>query len=396
MRALTVTEGTRGHRLLRLGVGLVGLAFVLLLPYIIGGGASNVDTLSQLAAYAVAIVGLVLLTGYCGQISIGHSAFCGLGAYTTLYFVTHHGWSYLETIPVSLAICLIAGALVGIPALRISGLYLATVTLAIAAVFPTLIDITTSVTGGTDGEFAVNAMQSPTWFPIQVNYGHGPSLFHYWVIVAVAAIMFLVARNIAHSRIGRALIAIRDSEHSAAAAGIRVARHKVFAFAVSAGFAGVAGSLLMIQLPEATDSRFDLQFAIFLLIGLVAGGRASLSGAIPGAIVFVLLRNELPKWIGDLGLFSNSEDGGQVVGVISGMLLIAFAFLLPDGVITGLRRLTRRVVRVRPSPPPGWEAYLMGEPSRHPSVVEQNGAGTAAPIVHSAGSSGTERRGLHT
>jgi branched-chain amino acid transport system permease protein len=373
MRPLTLVAGSPRVRIAR-GALLIGAAVVLwILPQSMGD-ASDVDMLSQVAAYIVALTGLTLVTGLTGQISLGHGAFMGLGAYTTVILVADHGWSYLVTLPVAIVLCFVAGALVGIPALRISGLYLATVTLAIAAVFPTLVMQFDGLTDGANGKFAVNEMEGPSWFPVDLDTRVGPSIFHYYVIVAIAILVFVLARNIVRSRVGRGLVAIRDSPYSAAAAGVPVARYKILAFATSAAFAGLAGSLLMIQLPQATTGRFDLNLSIFLLIGLIAGGRATIWGAIPGAIIFVILRNYLPDWIDGMNLLSG-PNSGQLVGVLSGVLLIGFAFALPGGVIDGLSRLARRVVRVRRRPPRDWSEYRMeaseplpptASPAQHP------------------------------
>lgn len=354
-RGYVLQAGSARYRLVT-GVAVLAVAVVLLaIPMFMSNG-TQIDAVSQIAAYAVAIVGLALLTGYCGQISIGHSAFVGLGAYTTVILVANHNWPYLATIPVSACFCLIAGAIVGIPALRISGLYLAAVTLAVAAVFPTLIDQFSSLTGGPNGLIATNAMQAPSWFPF-ANAVAGPSIFHYYVILAISAVMFWLARGLVRSRVGRALIAIRDSPYSAAAAGIPVSRYKVMTFAVSGAFAGVAGSLLMIQLPSVSDSEFDLLFAILLIIGLVAGGRATITGAIPGAIVVALLNRYIPNLIDSLNVGGNSASGQQLVGVVSGAGLIAFAFLLPNGIAEAIGRPLGRWVRVEHPPPDGWERH---------------------------------------
>lgn len=163
MRQRTLVEGSVQLRALRAAGVLAGLALLLVLPSIVAG--SQINVLSEMVAYAVAILGLVLLTGYTGQISIGHSAFVGIGAYLTLILVANHGWSYVATLPVSFFACLLAGALVGLPALRITGLYLATVTLALAVMFPSLVDRLGSLTGGTAGLFAPTSMPVPSWFP---------------------------------------------------------------------------------------------------------------------------------------------------------------------------------------------------------------------------------------
>jgi branched-chain amino acid transport system permease protein len=355
VRQRTLIEGSPQLRALRLGALLAGLALMIVLPRIVAG--TQINVLSQMIAYAVAILGLVLLTGYTGQISIGHSAFVGVGAYTTLILVANHGWSWLVTLPASFLLCVLAGAIVGIPALRISGLYLATVTLALAVMFPSLVDRLGSLTGGTAGLFAPSGMAVPSWFPVSSTSLDGQAEFHYYVILAVALLVFVLVRNLVRSRVGRALIAIRDTPYAATASGIKLSRYKVAAFALSAGIAGIAGSLLAIQIPDVFDTQFDLLFAVYLLIGLVAGGRTSIYGAIPGALVFVALRNWIPNGVDSLNLLSGNANGGQTVGIISGLLLIAFAFLLPGGAIEGLTRIGNRLVRIRQPAPRGWEAH---------------------------------------
>ncbi|MDQ0381084.1 branched-chain amino acid ABC transporter permease [Amycolatopsis thermophila] len=356
MAAVTIEEGSRAHRSLRWGTAAIGAALLVVLPLVIGD-VSQIETLTQMVAYSVAILGLGLLTGHCGQISLGHSAFVGLGAYTTIILVADHNWPYLATIPVSVVICLLAGALVGVPALRIRGLYLATVTLAVAALFPVLVDKFPSFTGGPNGKFAPHEMAAPDWFFVDPYTVTGPATDHYYAVLAVAGLMFLVAANIVRGRVGRAMHAVRDAPLSAAASGIRVARVKIFAFAVSAAFAGVAGSLLVIQVPAVSDSRFDLYLSIFLLVALIAGGSGSILGAIPGAVIFVVLRTYMADWAESLDLLGGRPDGGQIVGIASGALLIAFVFLLPGGVVDGLGKLRRRVLEIVPRPPRGWEAH---------------------------------------
>lgn len=372
MTAFTVREGDRAHVLLRRGTALLAAAVLIVLPLMIGSVA-QIENLTQIVAYSVAILGLGLLTGHCGQISLGHGAFVGIGAYTTVILVADHGWPYLATIPVSVVICLVAGALVGIPALRIRGLYLATVTLAVAALFPVLVDKFPAFTGGPNGKVAGKEMSVPDWFFVDPYTPTGPPTDHYYAILAVAALMFLIAGNIVRSRVGRAMHAVRDAPLSAAAAGIRVARVKIFAFAVSAAFAGAAGSLLAIQVPSVSDTRFDLYLSIFLLVALIAGGSVSIAGAIPGAIIFVVLRTYIADWAESLDLFGGRQDGGQIVGILSGALLIAFVFLLPGGVIDGLGRLRRRVLQIVPASPRDWERYRFSASSQpdRPAVKER-------------------------
>ena len=355
MARITITEGSRQHRTLRLGVIALSALVILVLPYLTDT-VGTIETLTQIACFAVAILGLSLLTGYTGQISIGMSAFVGLGAYTTIILVNTYDWAYLATIPVSIVFCLIAGALVGIPALRIRGLYLVTVTLAVAALFPVLVHKFSGITGGTDGMFAAD-MEVPAWTPVDPFVRTGPPRLHYYIIVLIAAVAFLIARNIVRSRIGRAMVAVRDSELSALANGVPVARVKVFAFALSAAYGGLAGSLLVIQSPVVSETRFDLFLSVFLLVGLIAGGSGTIIGAIPGAIIFVTLRTYIADWTEALGLLGNRAESGQIVGVISGLLLLAFVFLLPGGLVDGLGKLRKRLLVIRPVPPAGWEQH---------------------------------------
>ena len=366
MRRRDLVEGGSRLRTIRIGA-VVGTLVVLFLLPLVSGQASQISTWSEMGAFSVAILGLGLVTGYCGQISIGHSAFVGIGGYTTVILVADRQWPYLATIPVAVVLCLVAGALVGIPALRISGLYLATVTLAVAAVFPTMVDRFEGLTGGPNGKTAPE-MEAPGWFWVDQSTRSGPATFHYYVILVIAIVMFVIAHQLVRSRIGRAFVAIRESPYSASAAGIDVSRHKIYAFAVSAGFAGVAGCLLAIQTPQVTGSRFDIYLAIFLLIGLIVGGSTSIWGAIPGAFIFVALNNYVPDWVDLAGLFSRRPNSGQIVGIVSGCLLIAFAFLLPGGVMDGISRISRRFFRVVRLPPDGWQRYFLEPIAEHPDT----------------------------
>jgi branched-chain amino acid transport system permease protein len=381
MAPITVVEGTPRHRALRIGVVALAAVVIVALP-LLTNDLATIESLTQIVCYAVAILGLSLLTGYTGQISIGMGAFVGLGAYTTVILVADHGWSYLATLPVSIVFCLVAGALVGIPALRIRGLYLVTVTLAVAALFPVLVHKFSGLTGGTDGKVAPD-MEVPTWTPIDPFVRTGPPRLTYFIIVVIAALAFLVARNIVRSRVGRAMVAVRDSELSALSNGVPVARVKVFAFALSAAYGGLAGSLLVMQSPVVSESRFDLFLSVFLLVGLIAGGSGTLIGAIPGAIIFVALRTYIADWSDAIGLFGQRAEGGQIVGVISGLLLLLFVFLLPGGLVDGLSKLRKRFLVVTPRPPEGWEKHLpvpASTPSAAVPVAAPQTNGTTPPL----------------
>ena len=347
MSLFTLTERSPQHRAYQIIGWVVGIGILIYLPYH-SGQVSRIDQYSQVAAIAVAILGLNLVTGFAGAISLGHSVFVGVGAYTTMILVVDHDWNYFATMPVAFAICFVVGVLVGLPALRTGGFYLAMITLGLATIFPALVLKYGTLTGGTTGKFADEKLMPPDWTPWDVRDRAGPPTFRYFVILAIAALMFLLARNLLHSRVGRALIAQRDHQTSAATSGVNLAAYKTLIFGMSAAFAGIAGSLLMIEQPQATETVFGVNLAIYLFVGLVLGGVGAISGAIPGAILFVFVPYYTAKWSTN---FSFLE--GRLVApadLLYGVLLLVVVFVMPGGIVDGIRRVRQRVVRIRPNP----------------------------------------------
>jgi len=377
MALITLRQGSPGHRvyvLLAWGLVVLGLLYVVFahsLPVSLFSldKAFRISQINDVVCYAVAILGLNLVIGYSGQLSLGQSAFVGLGAYTTIILVADYHWSYYTTIPVSATLCFVVGLIVGLPALRIRGLYLAIVTLAVAYVFPTLVLKFESLTGGPNGKKPARGeavMKPPSWMPF-VDDGRivGP-LWIFCVLVVIATALFIAARNFIKSRPGRALVAVRDNQTSASVSGVNLALYKSMAFGVSAAFGGVAGSMLMINRPFASDVQFGLNLAIFLVVGLVAGGAGTISGAIPGALIYVFVPYFVAQWTLDqsgmppglkqitLPLFNwleNRQGGDAISGVFFGLGLLALVFLLPGGFVSGMRKLRARFVKVIPNPP---------------------------------------------
>jgi branched-chain amino acid transport system permease protein len=247
-----------GYWELVVAAALVPVAF--LLPRVVSD--FRLFQLATVAVYFVAIVGLAVLTGWSGQISLGHGAFMAIGAYTSAILVFHHGWTDWLTIPVAGAVAGVAGLLMGIPALRLSGLYLALATFALAVSVPSLIKKWESQTGGSSGLFL--NLHSNTWL--------------YRTTWITAALMFVAAWLLLRGKFGRALRAVRDSEVAAAASGINLAFVKTVAFGISAFYAGIAGSLLAITAAYVNPNSFPVNLSIFLLVGLVVG---SLGGLVP-------------------------------------------------------------------------------------------------------------------
>ena len=348
--AYKLIQRTPQARAWKISGWVIATAVLIYLPWYFSGNRARIDQFSQAICYAVAILALDLVIGFSGQISLGHSAFVGVGAYTTVILVADHHWSYFSTIPLAFVICFIVGLVVGLPALRIRGLYLAVVTLAVATVFPTLVLKYESLTGGPNGKQATDQIVPPGWTPFDANSRFGPVAYRYFVLLIIAVICFIAVRNVMHSRAGRALIALRDNQTSAATCGVNLPLYKTMTFGLSAGIAGIAGSMLMIQTPQATDGKFGIELAIFLVVALVIGGVATVSGAIPGALAFVFIPYYSSQWSEHIGFLKGRPGAGSIAGVIYGVLLLIFVFVLPGGVIDGIRRLRSRFIVMVPNP----------------------------------------------
>jgi branched-chain amino acid transport system permease protein len=329
-----VTRNSRPH-LAFIAVGAVVVIGVV--AWASTFGQFNQGQLTRVMIYAIAIAGLNIATGYTGLVSVGHSAFFGLGAYTTGVLVVKYEWQAEYTIPVAFACCFLVGLIVGLPALRIRGLYLAMVTLAFGVAFPEVIARLEFLTGGPEGlTIRRRMLQPPTWSGFTLSQ-KGQWLF--WLSVGVLLIVMWIVHNVVRSRYGLALQAARDNEIAAAASGINLAAVKTGAFGLSGALTGVGGSLFAIYLGSlvANDS-FTLLNAIALLTGLVIGGEATRFGPIIGAFAVVYI----PYYTSDLGQ-------GQSAAVLFGAALIVLVFLAPEGLTGGLFRLVRRVLVVVPA-----------------------------------------------
>jgi branched-chain amino acid transport system permease protein len=316
----------------RLAPGLLacGIAAVVLslLPFALSG--LNQVTASKVALYFIAVLGLNILTGYTGQISIGHGAFMAIGGYTTAIMSADHHTNLLLTLPLAFAITFGAGVALGLPASRLSGVYLALATLAFAVSVPQLILKFSHFTGARNG--------------IQVSESVG-YLWLYGVSWTCAAIMFVVAWLVLRGRTGRAFRAVRDSEVAAASSGVSLVLYKTLAFGISAGFAGVAGSLFVLATNGyAQPDEFSISLSLYILIGAAVAGLGSLWGVIVGAAFVALLPN-----ISESAPVIGSIHGQQVA---FGLVVIAVMLLLPSGVAGLIHEVGVRL-GPRSSKPPG-------------------------------------------
>jgi branched-chain amino acid transport system permease protein len=281
--------------------------------------------LTLVAVYAIAILGMTVLTGINGQISLGHGAFYAIGAYTTGILMTTWNVPYWATLPAAAVSCAMFGFLIGLPALRLGGLYLALTTFALAVAVPQVLKYKAAEpwTGGVQG-LVIDKPDPPFELPLTADQ------WLYLFTLAVGAVIFLVAWNLTRGRIGRAMMAIRDHALAAEAMGIDLALTKTRTFAVSAMCTGVAGSLGAIAVQFVAPDSFGVFVSITLFVGLVVGGVASIPGALFGA-VFI-------EFVPNLADLVSKAAPGAVYGVI----LIACMYLMPAGVGGTLAHLARR------------------------------------------------------
>jgi branched-chain amino acid transport system permease protein len=288
-------------------------AVALCLPFVASG--YRLFQLTMIVDYAIALLGLNLLTGYNGQISIGHGAFYAIGAYTTAILTVEYGVPYPIAIPIGGALCLVVGFLFGLPALRLRGVHLALATFALAVVTPQLLKYPpiTPWTHGAQG-MSLNPPAWPAWLPL------GQDQRLYYTLVLVAAVMFLLARNLLRSRVGKAIVAVRDQPVAAAAMGIDTAMLKSKTFGLSALYTGIAGALAAMVTQYVSPDTFNFFLSVSFVVGIVVGGVASLPGALYGAAFIELV----PDFASGISKAAPSA--------IYGLCLTACVFLMPAGV----------------------------------------------------------------
>jgi len=309
---------------------------------------------AEVLIFAIVIMGLNLLVGYSGQISLGHGAFMAVGAYTTAILVHRYHMDYLATIPIAGLLTGLLGFVLGIPALRLSPLYLALATFALAVVTPSLIKRPENLTQGVQG-ILLPPPQPPDWVSSMfASVTSGPAMtsdqWLYYVSFIVAVILFWVAWNIVRRRPGRALMAIRDGEVAAAASGVNVAGYKTLAFGLSAFYAGVAGSLYGLASGYVSPDSFPVALSFTLLVGAVIGGLGSIAGPLFGGIFtfwlpimssqFVQTQDWIPDQVASV--FKNAGPA-----VTYGALLIVIMIFAPNGlaglILSGYTRLRSRL-----------------------------------------------------
>jgi branched-chain amino acid transport system permease protein len=310
----TLTSAKTGKRsgMVRRTSSVLFLLILVLVPL----AATNFVTfqVTMLLAYAIAILALNILTGGSGQFSLGQSAFFAIGAYTSAVLVEHGGVNYLLTLPIAAAVCFVTGFLFGLPALRLSGVYLALATFALATAMPQLLKLGyfEPWTGGVQG-LVTSKPDAPLGLPIS------PDTWLYYLTLAFSLAIYATATNLLSSRTGRAMMAIRDNEIAASAMGIDIALYKTLAFGISAAITGIAGALGAIAVQFVAPDGYTFQLSIAFFLGMVVGGVGWLPGSIAGSAFIVFVPNVAES-------ISKGLSGG-----IFGVSILLVIFVIPRG-----------------------------------------------------------------
>jgi branched-chain amino acid transport system permease protein len=307
---------------------VVAVVFGLLLPLLVSDYRTFQYTL--VLVYAMAVLGLNILTGFNGQFSLGHSAFYAIGAYTAAIMMDQWEIAYYWTLPAAGVVCLVAGFLFGLPALRLEGLYLALATFALSIATPQILkyDHLSQWTGGVQG-VTILKPDAPFGLPISQD-----NWLYYFTFV-VMLLLFFCAWNLLRGRTGRALKAIRDNPIAARAMGINTSLYKSLTFGVSALYTGVAGALGAIAIQFVAPDSFTLFLSIAILVGMVIGGIGSIPGSIFGGIVIVFVPNVA------------EQISKAAPWAVYGTLLILFMYFMPLGIWGFIRMGYARAMRRR-------------------------------------------------
>jgi branched-chain amino acid transport system permease protein len=288
------------------------LGAALALPFLLKGFVTF--QLTMVMIYAIAIMGLNLLTGFNGQFSLGHGAFFAVGAYTAAILMDQYGVAFGWTLPAAALTAFVFGVLFGLPALRLENIYLALATFSLAAVMPQLLKLAPFEhwTGGVQGIVLIKP-EAPFGLPLTEDQ------WLYFLTFGVGMLLYVVAVNIVRSRTGRAIMAIRENPIAARAMGINISFYKTLIFGVSALYTGVAGALSAVTVAYVAPDSFHVALSVALLVGLVIGGIAWLPGAIIGGM-FVLFVPNIAE-----------EVSKGLSGAVYGVILLAVVYLMPSG-----------------------------------------------------------------
>jgi len=303
---------------------MVGYGVLLVFLFIFPSWAGNYWTynLTLAGIYCIAALGLNILTGYTGMISLGHAAFFAIGAYTVGYMTTVLGHSFWIALPLGGFAAAFVGLSLVLPALRLSGIYLAIVTMGFGFIIDQVILEWPEVTGGANGLL----INRPTLGPLSLN----SDASYYYVVLVMVILFVLLTKNIVRTSLGRALVAVRDSEVAAQSMGIPLAKVKTQAFAISGFYAGIAGGLFAPLINFIGPDNFTIIESINLIVMIIVGGLASIHGSIFGAIFITLLSEFIRVGKDALPAFLSQQVGFQ--GAVYGLIIMLFILFEPMGI----------------------------------------------------------------
>lgn len=296
----------------KVAIGAVIAAFLIVLPLVVPGYLSF--QLSGVMAYAVAAIGLNLITGYAGQISLGHNAFFALGAYTAAMSMVYFNVHYITSVFLAAIVTFVVGYLAGFPAQRLRGLYLALITLVLAVSVAPVIKHFKEVTGGMPG-LVLDRPKPPEWLGITRD------AWIYYLVLMFTVACFYLARNFVSGSTGRALTAIRLAPLAASSMGVNVNGYKVLIFGLGSMLGGVGGALFNYSIGFVGPDSYSLMLSVSFLAAIVVGGL----GTIWGALIAGLFLQFVPTYASDI-----SE---ALAGAVYGGILIACMFFMPKGII---------------------------------------------------------------
>jgi branched-chain amino acid transport system permease protein len=323
----------RARLALKLAVFVIAVVAVALLPRYVSD--FRAFELHKVGLFFIAVLGLNIVTGYTGQISLGHGAFMAVGGYTTAILMTKLHLQDVLTIPLAGLVAGLAGLAFGLPALRLSGLYLALATFGIAISTPSVIRRAEGLTGGTTG-LNLFGIPEQTGLGLEVKLLGRTLTFNDWMYYltwGIAVALFAVAWALLASRFGRAFRATRDSEIAAASSGVNLAATKTLAFGVSAFYAGIAGSLLAIGTAFVDPNTYPIALSITLVVGAAVGGLGSLVGPAFGALFIVYMPNLAERFGNEVGggLPAWAQRTVESPAVVYAVVLIVLMLVLPSG-----------------------------------------------------------------
>ncbi|MDC0073814.1 branched-chain amino acid ABC transporter permease [Alphaproteobacteria bacterium] len=300
------------------------IIILIFLPLVSSGYIIFLAT--QVAIFTIAVTGLNILTGYTGLVSLGHGALVGVGAYSTGVLINFFAMPFYLVIPFSVIITATIGIIIGLPSLRIRGLYLTIATLAANFIIIFIIENWSYVTGGDGGLI---------FTPLNIfGYKLISDIDKYYFIIPIAIISILFAQNLFRTRIGRAFLAIRDADISAEIIGVHLVKYKLYSFCISSAYAGLAGSLWAYHYLAILPTQFELHLSILFLAALVVGGSARVLGPFFGSIFVVLVPELLKSIMGFLVPFNPTimEYTAPINSVVYGLLIIGFMIFEPMGI----------------------------------------------------------------